>query len=41
VPDAEAALHDTLEQARDSIPEGLICWPRFPDDDPAIVEVWF
>lgn len=33
--------HDTLEDARMSLPVGLRCVPRFPSDDPVIVEVWY
>lgn len=36
----EHTLHATLEDARKAIPPGLIRFVRFPDDDPAIVEVW-
>ena len=31
---------DTIEQLRASIPRGLICLGRDPDDDPKIVESW-
>lgn len=30
----------SIEAARDSIPEGLVCIARVPDDDPCIVETW-
>lgn len=30
----------TLEEARQSIPEGMVMLSRCPDDDPTIVEVW-
>ena len=33
-------LADTLEEARKSVPEGLVLLPRFDDDDPVIEEVW-
>ena len=35
-------LHsDSLEELRDVMrSQGLICLPRFADDDPKIVEVW-
>lgn len=32
--------HETLEQARRRIPEGLSKVPRFLEDDPVIIEVW-
>jgi hypothetical protein len=32
---------DTLEEARDLIPPGLVCLDRLPSDDPVIKEVWF
>jgi hypothetical protein len=31
---------DTLQQARESLPEGLIVIPRSPEDVPSIVETW-
>lgn len=31
---------DTLEEIRQTIPEGLTMIPRFHQDDPKIVEVW-
>lgn len=32
---------DTLDEARSLVePFGLICMPRFPNDEPQIVEVW-
>lgn len=37
---AAHAVADTLEAARASIPLGLYRMPRFPEDDPVIVEVW-
>lgn len=36
----DGSLHDTLEEARTMVPPGLVCLPRAPDDDAAIVEVW-
>lgn len=36
----ECILCDTLEEAREKIPPGLICLPRAEGDDPVIVEVW-
>ncbi len=33
-------LHDTLEDARESLPDGLTCLSRSPDDDKAVVETW-
>jgi hypothetical protein len=35
-----AGLYESLEEARADLPAGLVCLPRFPEDDPAIVEVW-
>lgn len=34
------AVCDSLEEARASIPDGLVCLDRNEDDDPVIVEVW-
>lgn len=34
------AVVDSLEDARDSVPEGLFLIPRSQEDDPVIVEVW-
>ena len=34
------ALTETLSHARDAVPEGLFCLPRFDKDEPQIVEVW-
>jgi len=36
----EATLHDSLEEARASLPEGLWNLGRYDRDDPKIVEVW-
>jgi hypothetical protein len=36
----DCTVHDTLEAARASVPEGAILVPRSPDDDPVIVESW-
>jgi len=33
-------LADTLEAIRAMLPPGLVCIPRYVDDDPVIVEVW-
>tara|TARA_R110002095_G_scaffold4257_1_gene11511 strand:- start:3724 stop:3987 length:264 start_codon:yes stop_codon:yes gene_type:complete len=30
----------SLDEVRQKIPEGLFCLPRFPEDDPNIIEVW-
>jgi hypothetical protein len=35
-----AEVFDTLEQARQFIPPGLVCLTRAPQDDAKIVEVW-
>lgn len=40
VPDSIVWLAPTLELARLGVPHGLLCMPRFPEDDPHIVEVW-
>lgn len=34
------AVVDTIEEARDAVPQGLFCMPRARDDDPVIVETW-
>jgi hypothetical protein len=31
---------DSLEEARDAIPGGLVCITRSIEDDPVIVETW-
>lgn len=33
-------IGDTLEEARNAIPPGLICMPRHAMDKPHIVECW-
>lgn len=33
-------LCDTLEEARDAVPPGLVCLQRHPMDDPVIIETW-
>jgi len=38
--DRACVVAPTLELARGTIPDGLTCFPRSPEDDPAIVEVW-
>jgi hypothetical protein len=43
VPSRDFTLHDTLEQARESVAKRsphLMCFERAPDDDPVIVETW-
>ena len=41
VPDSIAhAIADDLAGTRAALPAGLVCLPRHPIDDPAIVEVW-
>jgi len=40
IPTDRCAIVDTLEQARDVIPAGWLCFPRAADDDPVIVETW-
>lgn len=39
-PQAVLAVEDTLEAAREKLPQGLGRIERDPNDDPAIVEVW-
>jgi len=39
-PTGEVILGNTLAAVRDTLPEGLICVPRAPADDPVIVECW-
>lgn len=36
-----ACLCDSLEEAREQIPVGTICFPREPEDDLVIVESWW
>lgn len=36
----KASVHDTLEEARSSVPQGYLCIPPHQDDDPVIVETW-
>lgn len=33
-------LADTLAAIREMLPPGLVCMPRYANDDPVIVEVW-
>lgn len=40
MPQAVAALCDTLEEAREQIPAGAICFVREPEDPALIVETW-
>jgi hypothetical protein len=40
VPGPIVAETETLAEAREAIPRGLICFPRQPGDDPVIVETW-
>jgi hypothetical protein len=41
VPDpAPVAVVDTVTEARRALPPGLVLCPRFPEDDPALVEAW-
>jgi hypothetical protein len=39
--DAECSVAESLEAARRLVPEGMMPVPRFPKDDPVIVETWF
>lgn len=36
-----AETFETLEQAREFIPQGLYCMPRAEQDEAVIVETWF
>ncbi|QDT94288.1 hypothetical protein [Gimesia algae] len=40
VPTGDHWTAETLEAVREQLPEGLVCLPRFPEDDPNIIEVW-
>jgi hypothetical protein len=40
IPTSEHYVGDTLEEVREHVPFGLVCLPRYDDDDHAIVEVW-
>jgi hypothetical protein len=40
VPDRVAQYAQTLDAARELVPPGLFRLPRWPDDEPQIVEVW-
>jgi hypothetical protein len=40
VPGPLVAVSDTLHEAREAIPPGLVCFPRQEGDDPKIVETW-
>lgn len=35
-----ACLCASLKEAREQIPEGMVCLPRYEGDDAVIVEVW-
>lgn len=37
---AIGVLCDTLEEAREHVPAGAICFPRDPEDDAVIYETW-
>jgi len=39
-PTGEYALFDSLEEARDAIPEGCANLGRYAEDEPQIVESW-
>lgn len=40
-PDAKPwAVARSLEDARQTIPKGLVCLNRTPEDDPVVVETW-
>jgi hypothetical protein len=36
----EHYLCDTLNEARERVPDGLVCFQRNDDDDPKVVETW-
>lgn len=40
-PDRDCWLFPSLEDARRIIPASAVLFPRHPDDDPCIVEVWW
>jgi len=40
IPTKEMFVADTLDEARELIPQGLALIPRYPNDDPVIVETW-
>jgi|HubBroStandDraft_1064217.scaffolds.fasta_scaffold32770_8 hypothetical protein len=40
LPDPIGAICQTLESAREQVPDHCVCLHRAPDDDPAIYEVW-
>jgi hypothetical protein len=40
VPTNDVVVCDTLDEAREFVPPGLICFPRSEGDDPTIVETW-
>lgn len=39
-PTTDRKVADDLETLRQSLPIGLVCLPRQPEDDPVIVETW-
>ena len=39
-PSHECTVHNTLKQARASLPPGLYCMRAGTSDDPCIVETW-
>lgn len=39
-PDPDCTLHETLDEARAAIPQGLYCLGRAEEDEPHITEVW-
>ncbi len=40
VPTDEIAIVDSVEEAREFLPLGLVCFTRHELDDPCIVEMW-
>jgi hypothetical protein len=39
-PHPDCIVCDTIEQARETVPPGLVLLTRAPDDDPVIYETW-
>lgn len=39
-PTADVRVCGSLEEAREAVPGGLICFARSPEDQPSVVETW-
>lgn len=39
-PTPDHSVHDTLDQARDAVPQGKVCISRNDEDEPQVVESW-